>query len=184
MQSTVVLLPPSVTFGPSPDFDSEKLYAYELGYRGQPDDRSTVSVTFYYHDYDDLRIIATDPTTGNIRFGNDQTGFTAGVEAWGAYRVTPNWRLMAGVNLLRKRLSLGSLATTIALDQHQGNDPEYQIFLRSNLDITDNVEFDVELRKIGNLPLPSNTQLCRARRQGRLARDRPCRADGCGPQPG
>ncbi len=135
-------------------FDSEKLIAYELGYRGRPDDRSTLSVTAYYHDYDDLRIIETVPGTTQITFGNGLSGFTAGVEVWGDYRVTSRWRLMAGANLLRKRLTLGPNAITTALEQHEGDDPAYQLFLRSYFNITDDIEFDVNVRKVGPLPFP------------------------------
>ena len=38
-----------------PDFDSEELLAYELGYRVQPFSRLALSLAAYYNDYDDLR---------------------------------------------------------------------------------------------------------------------------------
>jgi iron complex outermembrane receptor protein len=136
-------------------FQSEKLIAYELGYRGRPDQRSTLSVTIYYHDYDDLRVLTVSPTTGLLEFGNEQTGFTYGLETWGDYRITQWWRLMAGVNLIHKHLQLGPTATTIALDQHQGNDPSYQLFLRSYLNLTDDLEFDATVRRIDALPRPA-----------------------------
>lgn len=40
---------------PNKDFDSEKLLAYELGYRVQATERLAVDVAGYYYDYDDLR---------------------------------------------------------------------------------------------------------------------------------
>ncbi len=133
------------------NYGSESVIAYELGYRGRPTDRSTLSVTFYDDVYSDLRVLTTDPNTGLLEFGNAQRGFIDGMETWGDYRVTARWRLMAGLTLLSKHLTLTDNAVTTSLIQHQGADPEYQVFLRSYLDITPDVEFDVTLRRIDAL---------------------------------
>lgn len=135
------------------DFDSEDLIAYEFGYRGRPADRVSVSATLYYHDYDDLRVLTINED-GRLQFDNAQSGSTHGLEAWGDYRVTDRWRLAAGINVFRKDLELEPGATEIAINQHQGNDPEHQLFLRSALDITDDVELDAVLRWIDSLPNP------------------------------
>ena len=39
-------------------------------------------------------------------------------------------------------------------DQHRGNDPSYEAFLRSRLDLWRGVELDVALRLIDDLPEP------------------------------
>ena len=44
-------------FAGGPDFDSEKLVAYEVGYRGQPTTATSVSVSAFYNVYDELRTI-------------------------------------------------------------------------------------------------------------------------------
>ena len=61
---------------------------------------------------------------------------------------------MAGVNVLRKDLDLDPQASSVALYQHQGDDPEHQVFLRSSVDVTDTVEFDAMLRWVDSLPDP------------------------------
>jgi iron complex outermembrane receptor protein len=65
------------------------------------------------------------------------------------------WRLGAGMNLLRESFDLQPGAVPLALDQHVGNDPEYQFSLRSYMDLTDALELDVGLRAVDELPSPS-----------------------------
>jgi iron complex outermembrane recepter protein len=141
-------------FGPSPSFHSEEVITYELGFRGRPDPRSTVSVSLFYNDYDDLRILTLAPS-GLLQFGNRMEGRTYGIESWGEYRVLPWWRVSAGLTILRKSLDLELGAVRAALDQHQGNDPDYQWSLRSSMDLTDDVSWDVGLRRIDSLPSPA-----------------------------
>ncbi|HEY9568830.1 MAG TPA: TonB-dependent receptor [Thalassobaculum sp.] len=135
------------------DFGSEELISYQIGYRGQPTDRLGLSATLYYHQYDELRIITVNEN-GLLQFDNAQSGNTRGLEAWGDYHVNNRWRLAAGLNVFRKDLDLDPDAVELALNQHQGNDPEHQIFLRSSFDVTDDVEFDALFRWIDSLPNP------------------------------
>src|SRR3546814_708671 len=133
------------------DFGSEELISYQIGYRGQPTDRLGLSATLYYHQYDELRIITVNEN-GLLQFDNAQSGNTRGLEAWGDYHVNNRWRLAAGLNVFRKDLDLDPDAVELALNQHQGNDPEHQIFLRSSFDVTDDVESDALFRWIDSLP--------------------------------
>jgi iron complex outermembrane receptor protein len=136
------------------DFESEKLIAYEVGIRGRPSPQTSLSVSAFYNDYDDLRVLTVTPA-GLPAFGNRMEGNTYGVESWGDYRVLNWWRLSAGLTILRKDLHLEPGALRIALDQHQGNDPDYQFQLRSSMDLSDSVEWDVGLRKVDSLPSPA-----------------------------
>ena len=44
-----------------PDFKTEKVTAYELGYRGNPDASVSFSASVFYNEYDDLRTIEVTP---------------------------------------------------------------------------------------------------------------------------
>ncbi len=136
-------------------FGSESVIAYELGYRGTLSERAHLSATVYDDVYSDLRVIESDPSSGQFVFGNAQHGNVIGMESWGDYQITPRWRLMAGLNLLRKNLTLTDNATTLALVQHQGTDPQYQMFLRSYFNITPDLEFDVTVRRVDSLDFKS-----------------------------
>ena len=71
----------------APDFQSEKLLAYEIGYRGQPTPQTSVSVSLYWDQYSDLRTLDYTPNgTALYQLGNDEAGHTYGIEAWGDWR--------------------------------------------------------------------------------------------------
>jgi iron complex outermembrane receptor protein len=137
------------------DLKSEKLIAYELGYRGMVADRVLLSVSFYYHDYDDLRILINPPGTPFLQFGNAMHGSVFGAEVWADYQVTPWWRLSAGFNALKKDFTLEPTAVLVALDQHQGNDPRYQASLRSYMSLTDDISLYLAVRGVDDLPNPT-----------------------------
>src|SRR5207244_3459671 len=74
-------------------FRSEKLTAYELGYRAQVSPALSYSINAFYNVYDDLRSI--EPASAGsplLVIGNKIEGHTAGVEMWGSYRVNERWR--------------------------------------------------------------------------------------------
>jgi iron complex outermembrane recepter protein len=138
---------------PSPDFQSEKLIAYEAGWRSQPLSRATVSVSLFYNDYTDLRTTKPAPLTIlPVTFGNGWEGHTYGVDAWGSYNPLAWWRLDAGVELLRKSFHLKPGEIDIAGAQTVlGHDPGHQLFLHSYMDLTHDVELFVGLRQVGSL---------------------------------
>ena len=69
---------------PAPDFTSEKLIAFEGGYRGQPSRFTSLSVSLFYNHYYDLRsigIVAVPPSF-QVQLANDLQGKEYGVEIW------------------------------------------------------------------------------------------------------
>lgn len=148
------LVSPGLFIG-GPNFDAEEVVAYEVGYRGLPADDLSVSVTVYFNEYDSLRTTQFSP--GGVLpllFGNERQGETYGVEAWGEYTVTPSWRLTGGLNLLEKDLRVAPGVTTVNDNQSVGNDPSYQLFAGSHLDLEHGVEVDVTLRAVDDLDDP------------------------------
>lgn len=136
------------------NFGVEEVIAYELGYRGRPSDKALVSISLYYNDYDDLRVLTTTPG-GFLRFGNSMRGHGYGVEAWGEYQARSWWRLSAGFNYLEKDLELVGAAIPVALSQHAGNDPDFQLQFRSEMDLGDRLALDVALRAVDDLEDPA-----------------------------
>jgi iron complex outermembrane receptor protein len=133
-------------------FQREELWAYELGYRGQPTSNTSLSISLFYNNYDDLRTVDLDPVTVlPIHFGNSAEGRTYGLEIWGGWQVIPAWRLSAGVFTLDKDFKHKQGSLDITAIASQGDDPDYQATLRSEADLTDRVEFDVSLRAVGAL---------------------------------
>jgi iron complex outermembrane receptor protein len=141
---------------PAPRFHSEKLTAFEAGYRGQPLTGLSLSASFYYNIYDDLRTTAPDPVTVvPIQLRNAIAGDSYGVEAWAKYGLTDWWRVSLGANWLQRtqRLKPGRLDLTFG--QSLGQDPPYQAQIRSEMNPFEGWEFDAGLRTIGHVKVRS-----------------------------
>jgi iron complex outermembrane recepter protein len=136
----------------SPSFVSEKLIAYELGYRGQIGPRFGSSVSTFYNVYQDLR--STGFTPGTILpfyFANDLKGDTYGLEFSGDYQLRPNWSLHLGYDLLKEHLRIAPGQVDINQGLNETADPEHQFFLRSSMELPRHVQFDAALRWIDTL---------------------------------
>ncbi|MGQ0740989.1 MAG: TonB-dependent receptor plug domain-containing protein [Alphaproteobacteria bacterium] len=137
-----------------PDFVSEDLIATEVGYRGQPAPNFSLSASVFFNVYDDLRTVEATGAPFPLVVKNNMEGETYGAEAWAVYDATDWWRLRAGVSTLHKDLELKKGSTDFFGTGFAGNDPEYQISLRSAMDFGD-IELDLGLRAIDALPGPS-----------------------------
>jgi len=138
-----------------PDFTSEGVVAYEIGYRAQPTAASTISISAFYNVYDNLRSVEFSTPLGfPLVVRNDMKGETFGVELWGNYELTDWWRLSAGVSTLHKDLRFLPGTRDPFGVAFAGNDPAYQAQLRSSMTLLDRVELDVWLRAVDDLPSP------------------------------
>lgn len=131
-----------------------KVTAYEIGYRAQPLADLSFSVSTFYNVYPNLR--SAELTNGGlpIVFGNGMEGETYGVEFWGNYRVKDWWRLTAGGNWLHKDLRFKPGSAGLGGLQIAGDDPKYQLSLRSAMDLGRRVTLNLAARRIGALPAP------------------------------
>ncbi len=144
---------PPLQLNGGPDFVSEVVKVFEVGYRDQPSPQATYSISVFHNIYDKLRSVEPAPG-GGVVLGNKMEGSGDGLEAWGNYQAARNWRLSAGAFFLRQRLSFrpdsGDTNASAA-----GNDPAHQWLLRSSLDLPDRAELDIGVRRVGALPNPS-----------------------------
>jgi iron complex outermembrane receptor protein len=139
-----------------PDFDSEELIAYEIGYRGQPLPQLSLSISGYYNVYDKLRSTeATTPFLFPFVVANKMEGEVYGVEAWGNLSLTDWWRISAGVATIHKDLRLKPGSRDVFGVGFAGNDPEYQFLFRSLMNISDDIELNVGVRGVDSLPSPA-----------------------------
>jgi iron complex outermembrane receptor protein len=140
---------------PAMNFESEKLVAIEAGYRGQPTDRTNLSVSLFYNIYDDLR--TTEFAPGGqlpIRLQNGLKGHTYGIEAWATQQVAPWWRLKLGVATLSKHFRVKEGHVDITGGESAGNDPGFRIMARSQMSLAENVDLDIGLRAVDDLDRP------------------------------
>lgn len=135
----------------STGFESEKLTALELGYRGQPADDLSLSISAFLNFYNDIR---TTESTGNplpIRLLNGIRGKSYGVEAWGKAQLAPWWRLSLGVATLWKDFHTKDGRVDLAPRNSLGIDPKWQVLARSQFDIAPGLRLTLNGRAVGEL---------------------------------
>lgn len=143
--------------------DSEKLVAYELGFRSLVTHRFSYDIVAFYHDYDDLRSLEAGPpattppipTVGTFYSLNKIKGEAWGCELMSDWKMLDWWRWRGSYTFFE--LNLRSTAggfdpQTIAL--LEGNAPRNQFSLRSQMDLPHRVEFDLGVRYVDNLDNP------------------------------
>ena len=145
--------PPFTALNGGPIFEAEVARVYELGYRAQPIPAINYSLTLFQHRFDKLRSL--DLTPSGITFNNNYEGKTTGLAGWGNWRVSDTWRLGASyvhqTNRFRARAGTAPLQGVASL----GNDPRNRWSLSSSHDLGANIDFDVQLRRVGSLPSPA-----------------------------
>jgi iron complex outermembrane receptor protein len=153
-----VPIPPGLlTIHGSPEFDSEKLVAYELGYRIHPIDQLTLDLTGFYNVYDDLRSIEPihpGPVSPS-RVDNKLFGETYGTEIAATAQLTKRWRIQGSYSYFQADLERehGSHdGMTVTTDE--GSSPHNQFSLQSLVDLGWNIQFDSTLRYVDTLVAP------------------------------
>ncbi|MDP3175930.1 MAG: TonB-dependent receptor [Phenylobacterium sp.] len=134
-------------------FEAERLIAYELGYRGRPHPRLSLSATIFYHDYERLR--STEPTPVTIlpvRIANGLEGESWGLEIWSDFQATERWRLSAGISGLGKDFRTSDNAVDLSRLAAVGHDPNFQMIARSQHQLSDRLDLDLRVRYVGEVP--------------------------------
>jgi len=140
------------------NFKSEKLMAYELGYRHQFSPQASVDIAGFINDYSNLRDFsfgALSLSTGLPNqyllpmIGNNQaSAVTYGVEVSADWKPLNNWRLQSNYSFLDMHISSSQLSKRV--DPNTGAadklNPQHQFSLRSNYDISEKLELNLWLR--------------------------------------
>jgi iron complex outermembrane receptor protein len=138
----------------NPNFLSETLIAYELGYRGQFGKKVSASVSTFYNDYDHIRSVSPTPATlFPLTFDNNLKAETYGLELSANYQALNWWRLHGGYDVIKEHVHVRPGAMDINAAHNETADPQQQFFLRSSMDLPGNVELDGALRWIDRLPI-------------------------------
>jgi iron complex outermembrane receptor protein len=136
-----------------PGFESETSEVAELGWRAQPTDWLSLSVTGFHHWYDDLRGGEPSPD-GGLVIANRVEGRVYGVEGWARVRLPRRWEVGLGFLELRKDLQLQPGFQDGAAIRGQGNDPEHQWLLRASTRLGERQRLSAFARYVGALPDP------------------------------
>jgi iron complex outermembrane recepter protein len=134
-------------------FDSEKLLAYELGYRSQVHPKVSVDIAAFYNEYDELRSLEADRTNPTqFTLGNKLYGDTYGGEISGTLKLADWWRLKPAYTLLKMDLHKRASSTDTTSLPDEGKSPQQQFTLRSQMELPRNITFDCALRYVDSLP--------------------------------
>jgi len=139
----------------APDFRSEKLVAFEAGYRGQPTPRTTLSISAYFNLYDDLRSAALIGNPFPLQLQNDTRGHIYGIEAQATQQLTPWWRVTGGAMWLHKDFEVKPGKLDLTAGASLGQDPGYQFSLRSQMTLPRGVLLDAGLRAVDGIETPT-----------------------------
>lgn len=156
-------VPPYLIQG-GPDFTSEELLAYELGYRIQPHSRLALSAAAFFHDYAGLRSLerVAPPSAFPIVIANGLNGESYGAELTADYRPTEWWRLRAGYTHLQIQIRPEPGSTDTARGSGEARDPNHLFSIRSSMDLPGRLALDAGLRyvsHIANQSVPAYTEL-------------------------
>ncbi len=141
---------PPYTIAGGPNFISETVNAYELGYRVRPHPNVTLTASTFYNNYDHLRTRSVPPPAPSI-IGNNMNGQTYGAELNGSWQVSEELRLKAGYTLLKEELSVFPGFTDASHTLLETQDPQQQFSVGAAIDLPHQWEFDTRLRWVDTL---------------------------------
>lgn len=144
----------ATTLTGSMDFDTEKVVAYELGYRAEAP-RASLDVAAFSNVYDDLRSEEFPTRAGPpIVLANLLNARTRGAEVSGTVLILPQWRVRVGYQYLHERFTFDPGSTDPTRGFPEFNDPSQIFKLRSSIDLGRDLELDGFLRRVAALPHP------------------------------
>jgi iron complex outermembrane receptor protein len=144
----------------NPIAKAEQLYDFEAGYRVQANKRLSLDIAAFSSYYHNL----ADVLPGDPFFTEDQgpphlvlplvfqyvaRAHTYGAEADGVWNVSPRWRIspsLSAIHLTRSNDEGG-----LEVPEDEDNTPEFQAQMRSTLDLSKNVDWDVAIYHVGRL---------------------------------
>jgi iron complex outermembrane receptor protein len=151
------------TFDGNPQFESEVLMAYELGYRVQPHHKLSLDLALFYNSYENLR--SFEPGTPDasafpayirfpLLFGNGLSGETYGGELAANFQITDWWHWRASYSYLQIQLHTNPGSQDTTQESIEGFSPHHQVSVRSLMDLPSNLQLDATVRYVDSLPAP------------------------------
>ena len=145
---------------------SERLIAYEGGFRTLIAPRLYLSATGFYNAYRNIIAVGAlkvgTPTVPpyppgtrlfTVNYINGIHGATDGAEVGPDLQAASFWRIRPGFSYLNVDLSNEPGSTnTLTLNSLRGSSPTYQAFIQSNVNLPRHFEFDQSFRYVDSLP--------------------------------
>ncbi len=139
--------PPYLLAG-GPDFVSEKLIAFEAGYRNKSSHNVILDISLFYNLYDDLRSVEPGPP---YTIQNGLKAKTFGGELTLTTQILSWWRVKSGYSHLEKYISLKPGSMDVNGGMGEGNDHKNRAVIESSMDVM-KWEIDFFFRYVDKLP--------------------------------
>jgi len=136
---------------PTEPFKSEKVIAYEMGYRIRPIQKISLSIATFYNTYTDLRSFNTRLPQSGFVLANNQEAKTWGIEISGNAVVSSWWRLRGGYTFLKKEFKSTSANVYEYSSLIEALDPNNQVMLQSILDLPKHFQLDFDSRYVDKI---------------------------------
>jgi iron complex outermembrane receptor protein len=152
-------------FNANPNFATEQMNGYELGYRRLLGPNFYVDLTGFYNHYHDLfsedfagaTFLEATPAPAHlllpVQFRNGLLGYTKGVEIAPEWRPTANWRLRGSYSYLHMNLGRapgsGDVGTAPII---VGSSPQHEATIQSAFDLSKKLQLDLTYRYVSALP--------------------------------
>lgn len=148
----------TITQKGSTSYNSEKVIAYEMGYRIKPVRTILFDTSIFYNKYSDLRTFERVSPTFSV-VSNRAYGSSYGAEVSAKWQVNDDWLLEAGYDYLKMDLEVDRKSSSVAQSTYniEGESPQNQFRLRSNYNIAKNWEFDNVVYYVDSLPNSKDT---------------------------
>lgn len=140
---------PAIVRGDPKSFVSERLKAYEIGYRMQAGTHSSISLAGFYNEYRDVYSVEF-LSDGTLRIMNGSEAETWGAEFSGLLQATNFWRLRGGFTYFDH--SLRPKAGRSHDPSYLVNDVKHQFMVQSMLNITPEFRFNFVARYLDYIP--------------------------------
>jgi len=155
--------PSVLSFIGDPSFKSEELLAYEAGYRLHPADPLFLDLATFYNRYNHLRSIEPGPpfletepppTHAVLPFyaENNNRAQTYGVELAANVKLAPWWLVQANYTFLRMDIDPKRDSNDTTSKAEELQNPRHQVWIRSAMDLPENLTLDVIGRYVDRLP--------------------------------
>lgn len=150
--------PISATLLGSGQYNSEKLIAYEAGYRHQFSPQASINIAGFANDYSQLRDVsfgAFSLSTGlplrllqPVFINNQGSALTYGVETSIDLRPLENWRIQTSYSFIHIDFSSNNLLknTNPTTGGSEKANPQHQLSVRSNYDFSERLQLNLWLR--------------------------------------
>jgi len=152
-------------FNPNPNFKSEELNGFEMGYRQLVVRKVYVDLAGFFNHYanlfsEDLAgpiFLETNPAPTHLLlpadFGNGLLGTTEGVEIAPEWQPVSFWRLRGTYSFLEMHVKKGPGSRDIGTAPFiQGSSPQHQATVESHLDFAKRFNLDLTYRYVSALP--------------------------------